>query len=171
MDKEFKDFMNEKMLQIKNISEDLDYSATVLDIEKTEVPTINISIAKNQLGEDICVVCNLLPMELYDTPVLFLQFYIILSNPIPDEKKQLIDQFIVNYNEGFLIGNLFECEDRVCLKYSLYLDIESDIDEELFSRTLDIFTVEAHVLSTKILKLVNGEMSLEETFKTNAFSL
>lgn len=102
MDKELKEFMENKMLQIKNMAEKLGYNTEILDIEQTEVPTVSITIAKNESGEDIDVICNLIPTELYDTPVLFLQFYIGISNVIPKEKEKLIDEFITKQNEVFL---------------------------------------------------------------------
>ena len=171
MEKQLKEFLESRMLQIKKISDELGYPAEILDVEQTEIPTLFISVEKNQSNDNVVLECNLVPTELYNMPVMFLQLYMRISNLIPAEKEKLIDEFISQQNGTFLFGNLLKYQNTVCLKYSLRLDIDDDMDEDLFSRSLDIFILESKVLSSKIFSLLNDEMSLDEALQNGAFLL
>ena len=169
MNKETKAFISSKIEELQTICDELEYETEALEIDDTEIPTVNIFVAENDQGNQVTVTCNLIPMTLSDIPVLFLQFYMCVSAPIPEEKKEILNEFIRLQNERFMIGNILIFSDSVCLKYSLYLDIDKNIDPDLFARSLDVFIYEANTIAKKSMDLIDGTMTLDQALETGTF--
>lgn len=158
------------MKEIDEVCQRMEYSTQALDLDETEIPTILISIAKNANDEDIFISCNLIPLQIYGVSALFLQLYMCVSNEIPENKIDEVEEFIKMQNERFMIGNALEFANSVCVKYSLYLDPNEPIDKDLLERSIDIFVYQANVIAQKVADLVDGKVTLEYLAEQGTFS-
>lgn len=156
------DYINEKMEEIKEICKEYNYESEILDLEKFKIPTLTITIDKSENADDIILTCNLLPLVIEEYSTLFMQFYMCISDTVSEDKIDLINQFIKEQNERFMIGNILNFENSVCIKYSLYLVANEKIDKKLFARSLDIFIYQANIMTVKIQDLIDEKISLDE---------
>ncbi len=163
------EYINEKMDEIKEICDEFNYKTNVLDIEKYKIPTMAITIDQDAVGDDIVLTCNLLPLVIEEYSTLFIQFYMCISDVIPKDRIDIINEFIQKQNEKFMIGNILNFEDAVCIKYSLYLSANEKIDRDLFARSLDIFVYQANIMLMKVQDLARGKISIEEALEEGTF--
>lgn len=164
-----KKYINKRIQEIIKFCENLNYRAKVLNFEESTIPTLIISIAKDNNGRDIAVTCNVISVNLEDTLTLFIQFYICVSNVISKDKIEEVNEFIKRQNEHFMIGNLMNYKDCVCLKNAIYVNPIKGVSEEEFARSLDIFIYQASIMSEKISLIVKGEKSINEAISDGSF--
>ena len=169
MNESKKIYINKRMKEIIEFCENLNYSAKALDIEESIIPTLIISIAKDNSGRDIAVTCNVISVNLENNLTLFIQFYICVSNTIAKDKIEEVNEFIKRQNEHFMIGNLMNYNDCVCLKNAIYVNPSKGINEEEFARALDIFIYQASIMSEKISLRVKGEKNVDESINSGSF--
>lgn len=159
----------EKLKIIENICQKLGYEYDSVPKNELEIPTILISTEKNYKDNNITVSCNLMPMYLGGIDVLFLQYYTCLNEEIDQSRRKDVEEFIKRQNESFMIGNVLEFMDSVCMKHVLYLDPEEPFDEVLFARTLDIFTFQANALTKKLDDVISGEATVDKVISAGTF--
>lgn len=169
MEKNVVEYINGKMNEITEICKEFDYDTEILDLEKYKIPTMSILIDKDVKGSDVIVTCNVIPIVIENYSTLFVQFYMCISDIVPDDKVNLINEFIKQQNERFMIGNLLNFENSVCVKYSLYFSASEKIDKDTFARSLDIFIYQANIMVIKIYDLINGNISIDEALDEGSF--
>lgn len=162
MEKDILEYIDQKMDEVSEVCESMGYTTRKLDIDDSEIPTVEIIIGENNFGGEVTTTCNLVPISLGDIPVLFVQFYICVSDVISDYKMDMINEYIKAQNEMFMIGNLLNFQNRVCVKYAIYLYPDEKIDKGVFTRSLDIFIYQANILAKKISELVDGTKTIEQ---------
>ena len=158
----------ENLEAIQEMADKLGYPTQVISNEEITVPTMMLFVDDYD-GEDIPISCSVIPMEVGGLGSLFLQYYTCIIDEIPQDKKEVINEYIKRQNESFMIGNVLTFMDGVCLKYALYLDPDEPLDEVFIARALDIFTFEAKVLTEKIQSIIDEKLDLESALSTGAF--
>ncbi len=169
MDKYTKNYVKTRMDEIKKISNKMGCEVEILDLNETVIPTVLISIGNNGESENVILTCNIVPIQVEEISMIFLQFYICVSEEISEEKSKIIDDYVNAQNSHFMVGNLMKYEGSIYLKSSISIDPEEKLNEKDFTRNLDIFIYQAGVIVEKIFSLLNESKTLKEVIDNSSF--
>lgn len=130
-----------------------------LDLEQSGgYPTVLIGAGKKD-GEDI--VCNVLPVHMGGLDVMFIQFYLTLTAPAPEERRQALERFVKEANERFMLGSLLVFRGGLQMRYALALDPAVGLEEAHVQTAVAAFLHQGAVYGKLAGAIIDGTMTVE----------
>ncbi len=134
---------------------------TVLRLDMAETGDIPTVIVKQEGGNAPGVVCNIMPAQVKNVEMTFIQLYMTLTAPAPEDRRAELDRFVKGANERFMLGSLLMLQDGVCMRYTLALDPGTPLDPDHTQITFTAFYQQAAVFAKLAVAVSNGAMTAE----------
>ncbi len=134
---------------------------TVLRLDTAETGGIPTVIVKQE-GENVpSIACNVMPVEIKGVGMTFIQLYMTLTAPAPEDRQAELERFVKGVNERFMLGSLLVFQGGVCMRYTLALDPDKPLDPDHTQTTFLAFYQQAAVYAKLAGAVSNGVMTAE----------
>lgn len=130
-----------------------------LDLEQSGgYPTVLIE-PEGEGGENI--VCNVLPVHMGGLDVMFIQFYLTLTGPAPEERRQALERLVKEANERFMLGSLLVFQGGLQMRYALALDPGVGLEAAHIQTAVAAFLHQGVVYGKLAGAVIGGTMTVE----------
>ena len=124
--------------------------------ETGDIPTVMV---EREQGEGI--VCNIMPARIQGVDMTFIQLYMTLTAPAPEDRRAELDRFVKGVNARFMLGNLLMFQGSVCMRYTLALDPAVPLEPDHTLITFTAFCQQAAVYAKLGREVSSGAMTVE----------
>ncbi len=150
------------LLSVKECAEDMGMKAEIVtDAGKEKIPALSIQLPIGDSNKERILVCSFLPLEEDQSQFCkYLQMYIELPAPLPDEEMPLVLLFINQINQILAVGQCFwrmgnenmGLPGAIGIRYTLSVPLDQSVDDGCFGESVilmaDAFDFLDYVLET-----------------------
>lgn len=132
---------------------------TVRRLDAAETGNIPTVMVERKQGEGI--VCNIMPVQVKGVDMTFVQLYMTLTGPAPEDRRTELERFVKGVNERFMLGSLLVFQGSLCMRYTLVLDPVTPLDPDHTQVAFTAFCQQAAIYAELGQAVSAGAMTAE----------
>lgn len=135
-------------------------TAKRLDAAETgNIPTV--LLRRERADGSPSVVCSVMPVRMGGVDTVFVQLYMTLTAPAPEDRRAELDRFVKGVNERFMLGSLLVFQGSLCMRYTMALDPGTPLNPEHTQAAVTAFLQQAAVYAGLGSAVGGGTMTAE----------